>query len=429
MHKAIVAEIGKTEDIKGANTIQVAYVLGERVIVNKAAKVGDVGIFFMPELQLSEEFCSQNNLFRDAEKNSDKNKTGFFENNRRVRAQPFMKIKSEGFFCPFDHFDYTGYELSKLKVGDQFDELNGHEICRKYISEKTRRAMQNQSKQKKKPKVVEGFKEHVDTDQFKYNVGHIPVGALISIHHKMHGTSVRYGHHKVLQELPFWKRAINAVIPVFAKHEWEHVAGTRRVVLKSDDSGKIGFHGSEAFRFEWLEVMKAHMSKGTTVYGELVGYANGKPIMPPHSPASLRDKKVKKKYGDQMVYKYGCPEGTNRFIVYRVTMTTEGGETIDLTPTQVEHWCSVRGLEHTTQLCEPFIYNGDKEKLSELVESLAEREADLTEDYDDPSHINEGVVVRVDFAGQTPKFYKQKSYLFKCLEGICEEVDTEELEK
>src|SRR5690554_3202944 len=94
MHKAIIAKITETTPIPGADRIHVAKVLGESVIVSKEWKEDMVGVLFPVDLQLSEEFCHHNNLFRDSEKNKDKTKKGFFENNRRVRAQPFLKVKS-----------------------------------------------------------------------------------------------------------------------------------------------------------------------------------------------------------------------------------------------------------------------------------------------------------------------------------------------
>jgi hypothetical protein len=92
-YSAFIAKIDRVEPIEKADKIHVAYVLVEPVIVSKEWGVGKVGVFFAPDTQLSVEFCANNNLYRDAEKNSDKTKKGFFENNRRVRAQPFLGIK------------------------------------------------------------------------------------------------------------------------------------------------------------------------------------------------------------------------------------------------------------------------------------------------------------------------------------------------
>ncbi len=128
MHKAFIAKIDKVQDIPNADRIHIAYVLGESVVVSKDWGVGKVGVFFQEGLQLSEEFCSENNLFRHSNKNKDNTKKGFFDDNRRVRAQPFLKQKSEGFFTTVESLSYTGVDLDSFKVSDSFDKLEGKEI-------------------------------------------------------------------------------------------------------------------------------------------------------------------------------------------------------------------------------------------------------------------------------------------------------------
>ena len=71
------------------------------------------------------------------------------------------------------------------------------------------------------------------------------------------------------------------------------------------------------------------------------------------------------------------------------------------------------------------VYDGNAEVLGELVERLTERPECLTEDYIDPSHISEGVVLRIDSGTFTPTFMKSKSYPFRVMEGLCEAVDVE----
>ena len=98
MHKAIVAKIDKIEPIEGADRIAVAYVLGERVIVGKDVSEGFTGVLFPEGVALSGDLCKFNNLYRDNEMNNDKSKAGFFDKNRRVRAQKFMKVRSDAYF-------------------------------------------------------------------------------------------------------------------------------------------------------------------------------------------------------------------------------------------------------------------------------------------------------------------------------------------
>jgi hypothetical protein len=155
----------------------------------------------------------------------------------------------------------------------------------------------------------------------------------------------------------------------------------------------------------------------------VVGYANYKPIMSVHKTAELKDKKLQKKYGDEIVYKYGCPEGTNDFYIYRITLTTDDGTDVDFTQKQVVEWCHKRGFKPSHDLIAPFVYTGDIEALDKLVYDLTERPDVLCEDYTDPSHINEGVIIRCDGGSTTPVFLKSKSFYFKVLEGIAQELE------
>ena len=235
-HKAIIAKITAVQDIPNADKIHVATVLGEQVVVSKEWGVGYVGIFFPVDLQLSEEFCKENNLNRDSTKNKDTTKKGFFESNRRVRAQPFLGVRSSGFFASLGCVSYTDWSIGDFLIGFEFDEINGHKICQKYLSESSRVAKEKNQKQQAKKNYAPLFEKHVDSAQFKHYADSIPKGALIHLHSKVHGTSARMGYLPVLQDLPKWKQKVNDVFrrEVFKpKYEYDYVVGTRNVVLRT----------------------------------------------------------------------------------------------------------------------------------------------------------------------------------------------------
>jgi hypothetical protein len=321
---------------------------------------------------------------------------------------------------------YTGHDLSTLSALDKFTVLNGKEVCKKFISPQTLKAISNKENASKaaKPKLTPFFKEHIETAQFRVAAQALLAGDLISIQAKVHGTSTRSAYTKVLIELPKWKKLVNKVYPIFATEKYDYVTGTRRVVLANQSTE--GFHGSEGFRFEITESLKPYLTKGMTVYGEAAGYVNGRPVMGIHSSAGIKDKNFKRKYGESIVYRYGCNESEYRFHIYRITLTTEDGNTIDFTQPQLVAWCVDRGFKPSLDIVKPFVYDGDEEKLRALVEELTERPHVLTEDYIDPSSISEGVIIRVDRGTQTPLFLKSKSFAFRVLEGLCEDTDTED---
>lgn len=423
MHKAIVTKIDNVEPIQGADKIQVAYVLGEQVVVSKDAKVGDVGIFFPVDIQLSEEYCYENNLFRDASKNKDTTKKGFFENTRRVRSQPFLGVKSSGYFTSIDSVSYTGVQ----HLDSTFDELNGHKICQKYVSDEAQKVMSVAGGNKKlsKQSLFPTFAKHVDSEQFKHFVSNIKPGSLLSFHAKVHGTSFRVGLVRKVRELNLWQKLINKLGGDIQDYTYELTVGTRNVVIESDE--KEGFHGSEAFRFEVANVLEPHLEPGMIVYGEIAGFVNGKPIMPNGDVRALKDKRYTEKYGNTNVFSYGCKEHEYRFHIYRITRETVNGENIDMSAKEVESWATKRGLLATVEVSPQMVYDGNEEYLRELVEELTERPTVLTADYINPNQIGEGIIIRVDYNGITPKFFKSKSYAFKVMEGMIEAADIETL--
>ncbi len=427
-YQCIVSKIERLIPIDKADNIQIAVVLGEYTIVSKSAEVGQLGLLFPAGTQLSEEYCKVNNLFRDKTKNSDIEKAGFFDENRKVRTQKFLGVKSEAYFTTLDSVAHTGQDLTKLKHGDMFDTIGEHKICNKFLSKTARSMKEGNSLPKTKKANAPFFMPHIETDQFKHNLHKINKGDLISIQAKGHGTSQRQSCALVHKRLPLWQEKVNRYFTIFKqKKVYEHVLGTRRVVLDSPD--KVGFHGSEAWRYEIAAKLEPHVKEGITLYYEVVGYANNKPIMSKHNLAALKDKKYTKKYGDEIIYKYNCVEGTNDYYIYRITYTTNDGAVVDLTQQQLLRWCKDRGLNACLDVVEPFIYDGDEGKLKALVEELTERPELLTEDFRDPSIVSEGVVIRVENGNTTPLFLKSKSYLFRLLEGIVseQEVDLEDI--
>lgn len=433
-HKAIIAEITKTIPIEGAQSIHIAVCLGERVVVSKEWGVGHVGVFFPVDVQLSEEYCRENNLFRRAQLNKDPEKTGFFEENRRVRAQPFLKQKSEGLFMDKASLNFAGGlgGLPVDQVGQEFDELNGHKICQKYYSEASQKVKGEANKTKPaKKNYAPFFEKHVDSDQFKHYADRIEKGSLLYFHSKRHGTSFRVARTKVLRELPVWQQRLNQLVKVFGhtlfkeRYEFDYVIGTRNVVLKTGDKEKVGFHGPEGYRFEVFEQIKPFLTDGVQIFGEIVGYVNGKPIMPVHDVTKLKDKRFTDKYGKQVTYHYGCKEHEYKFHIYRVALLQADGTLLDLSQKQMEKWCEERSLPYTLEVHPPILYDGDEQVLRELVESLTERPECLTEAFEDPTMIGEGIIVRIENGSQTPKFMKSKSFAFRCMESLCEATDPE----
>jgi len=182
-YAAVVVEIKTLVPLAGCDFVQAAIIMGNQVIVDRSTKEGDIGLYFPLETQLTESFLKANNLYRKPELNADNTKKGYFEENGRIRCVKFRGHKSEGLFMPIGCLAYifpdtfnpskTGLWYPKevnINIGDTFDELNGIEICRKYVIKKSKTpglpgsGKGNKRAKKYESKLIENqFRFHEDT--------------------------------------------------------------------------------------------------------------------------------------------------------------------------------------------------------------------------------------------------------------------------
>ena len=413
-YKAIVCKLTNVRKHPGADRLNLASILGNQIVVGLDSKDGDVGVYFGVDGQLSSDFATENDLVR--RKNPDgTNAGGMFDENRRVRAQKFRGEKSEGFFAPLSYFGYTGYNLSKLKIGDEFDSLNDKPICNKYVTPATLRTQKGSGKKTRSN--TKWFHKHFETEQFRHYVDKIPAGALIIISEKEHGTSHRIGHVPDELPLPLWKRFLQRIgIVKFAQSiKWVYLHGSRNVVL---DGGLNDPYYSSQFRARAVRKLEGNLRKGESVYLEIVGWTNDSTtIMPRHDVTKLKDKELLKRYGKEMVYTYGNIAGECSPAVYRISMVNEDGYEAELSWSQVQARCSELGIPCVMQVCQPFIYDGDSGKLRVLCESLCGG----VSTWDD-RHIREGICIRVEHRKMFI-ILKLKNFEFLAMESVQKDSD------
>jgi len=410
-YQALVCRVS-TRPHPNADKLQLATANGYQVVVGLDVKDGELGVFFGPDGQLSEEMCAANDLIGYTDPETGEKRGGFFAKNRRVRAQRFRGEKSDGYWTPLSSFAFTGVDLSTLTEGMQFDSLNGVPICNKYYTPATLKAMQSGGKQKRQNDL---FAKHIDTAQLKHHINNIEPNSVIYITEKLHGTSGRFGY--VLEEKTLKRRLRDRIRrrPARTVREYNHLLGTRNTILA--DHTSTGFYGSEEFRWNAIEKLVGNLHKGEILYFELVGYTtDGKPIM--SEPATDELKEIKKQYGKKMTFSYGTEPGQCDLYVYRITRVNEDGNVVELSWPQVKARCNALGIKHVPELLEaPVVfYNGSNKSLEALVDSLMEGPSTI-----DSRHIREGVVVRVE--GKETNFFKAKSFTFGVLEGYLKNSD------
>lgn len=426
-HVGYIVKIEHLRPHTNADRLQIATIFGNDVIVDLNVTIGDIGVYFPSDLQLSKEFCEINDLVQRKDENGNPCGGYLDPDKRNIRPIKLRGEKSDGLYLPIKCLEYT---QGRLKIGDRIDVVNGHEICCKYIpviknktSSKTKKC--NKVRKHTAP-VAPLFIEHADTEQLNYNLDAFKAGDQIEITLKMHGISNRVAYVPVLKR--FKRTLFDRIFGREGKpiYEYDYISGTRRTVL---DSFNGGFYGSNAFRKQFEDRLRGKLYKGEEIYFEIVSYTNdGKPIM----PSGPVPKDYQNIYGKDMIFSYGCEVGHSEMYVYRMTMTNEDGDVVEYSPDFMRYRCEQIGVKcvpvfaKATIDCEGVhIYAPDNElygfvhetdNVGDTVKLVAEKY------YDGPdpigkTHIREGVVVRIV---NRPKFcaYKHKNFSFKVLEGI-----------
>lgn len=385
---ATVVKLTNIISLENCDNLVATSLLGFQAIVSKDAKVGDIGIVFTAETQLSEDFCFNNNLYRHSDKNYDSKQKGYIEDNRRVKAMKFRGHTSNCLFVSLEYLRYTKIDISLLSVGDSFDILNGKEVCKKY--EIKRNPGKQERVQEKKFKRVDAMymPEHIDTSQyFRYSDMINPESDII-VTQKIHGTSIRVGNTIVKRKLNLFEKLLNAVGVKIQKTEFDYVYGSRKVIKDANNPDQNHFYESDIWSLEGAKLMGL-LPQGYLVYAELIGYtSDGKEI--------------------QRDYTYNIEPRLCELYVYRIAIVNGQGILTDLTHDQVKEFCSKNGLKIV-----PEIWRGKKKDF--VVENYIDKR------YFEDGHkqclylgkndlIDEGVVIRVD--GLTPIFLKAKSPKF-----------------
>ncbi len=437
MYNALVTKI-KTQPHPNADRLQIGMCHGFQVVVGLDTQDDQLGVFFPCDGQLSDEFCKQNHLYPEYNSLGERVGGGFIDpKNRRVRAQNFRKVKSEGFWVPLSYFEYTGYDL---KEGDMFTKLGKHEVCNKFINPATLRALKNAKGGSTKVNVKETpmFPMHLDTKQLRYYIDSLPKDSTIYITEKLHGTSGRTGYSPKPKLKPTlvqkFKENILSFFGIEEAPKYEILTGSRRVI-KTVVPGQSGYYNSDSFRYEISERLKPFLRKGESIYYEIVGYVGDSPIMPEVDNSTV-GKDFVKKFGKKTAWTYGNVPGQYEIYVYNWMISTEDGHHYSYPWDYIVKRCEECGLNTAPLLDRRKLVQDSSFGPEYLIdkEDLAARVDELTQDQFSTlhPHLAEGVCLRVEKDGQMVNIYKNKARSFGILEGYLKQdeayVDTEEVE-
>lgn len=337
-----VIKLPTKQSVKGLDNLVEVNVQGNSCLINKDSDENELYLFFLAESQISHEFLSKNNLYRHETLNDDPSKKGFFEDNRRVKALKLKGIISSGFVIPLQSslkeklINIRAASIDSLKVGDEFNEIDGVEICRKYI--KRGRGGQTgfaNPRTKRLDSILDSkmAPEHPDTAHLMKNTHKLSLDTEIIITYKLHGTSARTYNTLVKRKLS-WKDKIAKFFGVQVQEEiYDEVVCSRRQIKSvgfEELPNKNHFYTSGDL---WSEVANRHirgkLNKGEAVYYEIIG----------------------KTYSGEEIqggYSYGFKEP--KIYVYRISNINSQGVEVDLSWDQMKTRAFHLGLEVVPEL-------------------------------------------------------------------------------
>jgi hypothetical protein len=431
-YAATVATVKAITKLEGRDNIVGTPFFGMQAIVGKDTKVGDIGIVFPMETQLSEEFARLNNLHDHGNLNDDEGVSGYLGDNRRIRAIRLGGHRSDCLFMPLTSLSYIkdkDFNVNDLKEGDVFDVLGKHAICKKYLKPTTSRNVLEKNKDKRFVRVDKKFlPEHYDSAHFLREVEKIPPETRVIVTQKLHGTSIRIGNTIVARQLNFKEKVAKRIGVKVAESEFAHISGSRKVIKDPNNPNQNHFY-SEDIWTKYGKKLEGILPENFIVYAELIGWTeDGVPI--------------------QKGYTYQVPEKTADMYIYRVALVNGQGRIVDLSWEQVKEFCRDNALKYV-----PELWTGTVSELTKVTnpkrkegepEILAIQDWFLDKHFEEfgwegvkpgmhavplakESPCDEGVCVRVD--GLAPYILKAKSPLYNLHETKMADEEATDLEE
>ena len=277
---------------------------------------------------------------------------GFFNKTGRVRAIRLGGVQSMGYLFSLDELTKYNENVRNINleelVGEDFDTIEDTLFIKAYVpfvpAQKIRTKTEKRSKTIEKfDRMVKGeFKFHYDTQMFARCINLFTPSDKVVISNKLHGTSFICGkiHVKTPIKLPFHKWIWNKFVDLtglFKTHritdyvvDYGNVTSSRTVIKNQYINKNVtgGYYGVDIWS-EYGDLIYPFLDEGMTVYGEICGYITNSQKM------------------IQKGYDYGCDEGENFLMIYRITTTNEDGSKKEWNVQDVYDWTKKLITEHT----------------------------------------------------------------------------------
>ncbi len=342
-----VVKLPAKQPVPGLDKLVKVTVFGNDVLTQKDTDENQLYLFFPAECAINVEYLKVNNEFRDSTLNRLPESKGYFEPHGRVKSIKFKGVISTGYLAPIQTLLplLEQSSINSLKVGNEFNTINGHVLCKKYKPVHQHATTAKESRFNKKLKrfsklVKDQFRFHISTSHLAKNLHLFQPEDIIVLTDKWHGTSGVFANVLVNKQLT-WKEKLAKWFKVNVVDKvYDNLYSSRTVVknehINPNQDG--GFYGEDIWAIVNKE-LEGKIEQGISLYGEIVGYLpSGKMI--------------------QSGYDYGCdlpvtnvtPRSSHKFLVYRITYTKPDGNVIEFSWQQIKDYAKKHSLETVKEL-------------------------------------------------------------------------------
>lgn len=292
-------------------------------------------VYFPVECVINSDFLKVNNLYRKADLNLDPTKQGFFEESGRVKCIKLRGLASEGLIMPI-------YELCKFAGEGIAEPINGS------------------AKEKKKVLniVDDQFHFHIDTEQLQKNIHKVQPTDIINISWKEHGTSLILCNLLTKKNLSLKEKIAKFFGVPVSESEYKKFCSSRKVIKNPELNPGMtkGYYDCDIWNLAF-EVLKDYLSKGLSIYAEIVGYMpTGSMIQSGYDYQCIYDPKTYEY--SKMTPKQMYDAKLFDIIVYRITYTNVEGRVFEFSTQQMKTFCEKYGIH-----CIKELYYGTAQQL------------------------------------------------------------------
>lgn len=346
-----VVKLPVKQKVEGLDKLVKVTIFGNDVLTQKDTDENALYLFFPAECQISSEYLSANNEYRHSNLNKQQGaKPGFFEDNGRVKAIKFKGVISTGYIAPLDTL-LPLMDIKGFKEGDEFTDVNGHNLCKKYKVVHQQATSTKESRYNKKLKrfnklVPNQFRFHNDTSPLAKNLHQFKPEDIIVITDKWHGTSAIFSNVLINKKLSIKEKVAKwlGIDVVTTKHD--NLYASRSVIKNQYINEEVtpGYYNEDIWKTVHEEI-KDKIEPGISIYGEIVGYLkSGKMIQKGYDYACQLGQKP-----DEPLLLVR-PEPEHKFVVYRITYTKPDGTVIEFSWQQIKNYCTKYSLETVKEL-------------------------------------------------------------------------------